>query len=340
MGLDSKTDLAVIKVDGRDFPHVGFAAQQPRVGDWVIAIGNPYGLEGTVTLGIVSAEGRDIGAGPYDDFIQIDASINRGNSGGPAFDINGDVIGVNTAIFSPSGGSVGIGFDIPAATAKSVVAQLRDKGSMTRGWLGIENQPVTADIAAGLGLKQARGALVAETEPDSPAAKAGIKPGDVVIAVDGAAIGDARELARKIGGMAPGTPVNLRVLRNGEPKDVGFKLGTMPAERQARLEAKAASSKPPADKQDLGILLAPAAMVVGPGEKGVVVAAIDPGGPAAEHGLQAGDIILEVGGKPVSTPDDVRNNLASLRKHGKLAALMRLQSGGATKFVALPLGRA
>src|SRR6478752_10401998 len=183
IGTDPKTDLALIKVDGKtDFSYVNFESQVPRIGDWVVAVGNPYGLGGSVTAGIISAEGRDIGSGPYDNYIQIDAPINKGNSGGPTFDTRGNVIGVNTAIYSPTGGSVGIGFDIPAATAKMVVAQLKDKGAVTRSWLGVQVQPVTSDIADSLGMKNAAGALVAEAKPDTPAAKAGIQAGDVITA--------------------------------------------------------------------------------------------------------------------------------------------------------------
>ena len=186
IGTDPKTDLALIKVEGKsDFAYVNFGSERPRIGDWVVAVGNPYGLGGTVTAGIVSAEGRDIGSGPYDNYLQIDAPINKGNSGGPTFDTNGNVVGVNTAIYSPSGGSIGIGFDVPAATAKEVIAQLKDKGVVTRGWLGVQVQPVTAGIAESLGLKDAAGALVAEAQPDTPAAKAGIQPGDVISAVNG-----------------------------------------------------------------------------------------------------------------------------------------------------------
>ena len=186
IGTDPRTDVALIKVDGRnDFPFVAFTEQPPRIGDWVLAVGNPFGLGGTVTAGIVSARGRDIGAGPYDDFIQIDAPVNKGNSGGPTFDVNGNVIGVNTAIFSPSGGSVGIAFAIPADTVKAVVAQLKDKGSVTRGWIGVQIQPVTDEIADSLGLKNAQGALVAEPQADGPAVKAGIEAGDVITAVNG-----------------------------------------------------------------------------------------------------------------------------------------------------------
>src|SRR5580704_15120851 len=204
IGTDPKTDLALIKVEGSDFPFVHLADHDPRIGDWVIAVGNPFGLGGTVTAGVVSARGRDIGAGPYDDFIQIDAPVNKGNSGGPSFDVNGNVIGVNTAIFSPSGGSVGIGFDIPADTAKSVVAQLKEKGHVTRGWLGVQIQPVTADIADSLGLKKAEGALVDEPQSGSPAAQAGVKAGDVITTLDGTAVKDSRSLVRKISAMAPG----------------------------------------------------------------------------------------------------------------------------------------
>src|SRR5712691_8694114 len=191
IGTDPKTDLALIKIDGRgDFSYVKFADATPRVGDWVLAVGNPFGLGGTVTAGIVSARGRDIGAGPYDDFIQIDAPVNKGNSGGPTFDMDGNVIGINTAIFSPSGGSVGIAFDIPAETVKAVITQLKDHGAVTRGWIGVQIQPVTNEIADSLGMKNARGALVAEPQSGSPAQKAGIKAGDVIVSVNGETVAD------------------------------------------------------------------------------------------------------------------------------------------------------
>src|SRR5438067_2978838 len=199
IGTDQRTDLALIKVEGsKDFPFAKLSDSKPRIGDWVVAVGNPFGLGGTVTGGIVSASGRDVGNGPYDDFIQIDAPINKGNSGGPAFDMTGNVIGVNTAVFSPSGGSVGIGFDIPASTAKLVIAQLKDKGAVTRGWLGVQVQPVTAEIADSLGLKEARGAIVDNPQDGSPATKAGIEAGDVITAVNGTVVKDSRDLARTI----------------------------------------------------------------------------------------------------------------------------------------------
>src|SRR5262245_34807446 len=231
IGSDPRTDIALIKVEGHnDFPYVKLADKAPRIGDWVLAVGNPFGLGGTVTAGIVSASGRDIGAGPYDDYIQIDAPMNKGNSGGPAFDMDGNVIGVNTAIFSPSGGSVGIGFDVPASTAKMIVAELKDKGHITPGWIGLQIQPVTAEIADSLGMKKAEGALVSEPQANSPAAKAGIEAGDVVTAVDGKAVKDARDLARKVGLMAPGSSVKLDLLRKGEAKTVMLTLGQMPNE--------------------------------------------------------------------------------------------------------------
>src|SRR4051812_14810673 len=237
IGTDPRTDVALIKVDGRnDFPFVAFTEQPPRIGDWVLAVGNPFGLGGTVTAGIVSARGRDIGAGPYDDFIQIDAPVNRGNSGGPTFDVNGNVIGVNTAIFSPSGGNVGIAFAIPADTVKSVVSQLKDKGSVSRGWIGVQIQPVTDEIADSLGLKNAQGALVAEPQPDGPAVKAGIEAGDVITAVNGHAVKDARDLARQIGALSPGANVKLTALRQGQEKTFTLTLGTLPDQREARAE--------------------------------------------------------------------------------------------------------
>jgi serine protease Do len=338
VGTDQKTDLALIKVDGKkDFSYVKFADQPPRIGDWVVAVGNPFGLGGTVTAGIVSARGRDIGAGPYDDYLQIDAPINKGNSGGPAFDANGNVIGVNTAIYSPSGGSVGIGFDIPAATAKLVVAQLKEKGYITRGWLGVQVQPVTADIADSLGMKQARGALVDNPEQGSPAAKAGIEPGDVITAVNGTAVKDSRDLARTIGMMAPGSSVKLDTLHKGEAKPVTLTLGEMPNDHQAN--AGDTQPESTAGTPRLGLTLAPAGDVDGAGQKGVVVTSVDPEGAAAEHGLQTGDIILNVGGTSVADAGDVRSALMKANADGKHSVLMQVKTADATKFVAVPLAK-
>ena len=216
VGKDSRTDLAVLKIEGEDLPFVEFAGAEARVGDWVVAVGNPFGLGGTVTAGIISARGRDIGSGPYDDYIQIDAPINRGNSGGPAFNLEGQVVGVNTAIFSPSGGNVGIGFAIPAGAATRIVDELRDEGSITRGWIGVSIQSVSDDIAASLGLDEAYGALVNEPQDGSPASDVGIESGDVIVSVDGARIDNARDLSRLIGSLKPDTTVQLGILRDGD----------------------------------------------------------------------------------------------------------------------------
>jgi serine protease Do len=341
IGADPRTDLALIKVEGRnDFPHVKLSDKAPRIGDWVLAVGNPFGLGGTVTAGIVSARGRDIGAGPYDDFIQIDAPVNKGNSGGPTFDVDGNVIGVNTAIFSPSGGSVGIAFAIPAATVQSVVAQLKDKGTVSRGWIGVQIQPVTAELAENLGLKAPEGALVADPQANGPAAKAGIEAGDVITAVNGNPVKDAKDLAKQIAGMAPGATAKLSVWRKGESKTMSLTLGELPGPRQAR----AAGSEPGAgggtNVPRLGMTLAPAGQVAGGGSEGVVVTEVDPSGIASDHGLKTGDVILEVAGKKVANPTDVRNALNEAHKDGKRTLLMRLKSGDATKFVAIRLGKA
>jgi serine protease Do len=339
IGTDPKTDLALIKVDGGNFPYVKLGERAPRIGDWVIAVGNPFGLGGTVTAGIVSARGRDIGAGAYDDFIQIDAPVNKGNSGGPTFDTEGNVIGVNTAIFSPSGGSVGIAFAIPSDTVKSVVAQLKDKGSVTRGWIGVQIQPVTPDIADSLGLKTTDGALVAEPQAGSPAAKAGIESGDVITSVDGKPVKNARDLAKRIGAMSPGTSVKLNVLHKGAEKNLTLTLGELPNAREARASADEREA-PGSDIGKLGLTLAPAGRVAGSGSEGVVVTNVDPSGVAAEHGFKTGDVIFEVGGKGVSTPAEVRKQLGEARTGGKRTVLMRVKSGEATRYIALPLGRA
>jgi serine protease Do len=337
VGTDPKTDLALIKVESnKSFPYVKFAEHEPRVGDWVVAVGNPFGLGGTVTAGIVSARGRDIGSGPYDDYIQIDAPINKGNSGGPAFNSNGNVIGINTAIFSPSGGSVGIGFDIPASTAKLVVAQLKQHGVVNRAWLGVQIQPVTADIANSLGMKTAEGALVDQPEPASPAAKAGIETGDVITAVNGNTVKDSRQLAQTIGMMAPDTNVKLTVVHKGEVKTVSLTLGKMPNERTA--QADTGSQNAENGVPHLGLTLEPASDVAGAGGRGVAVVGVDPNGAAAEHGFQTGDIILDVGGRSVGNAGDVRKAVSEARSSGKHDVLMRVKTAQATRFIAMPLG--
>jgi serine protease Do len=335
VGTDPTTDLALIKVDAKDtFAHVNFAEHAPRIGDWVVAVGNPFGLGGTVTAGIVSASARDIGSGPY-DYIQIDAPINKGNSGGPTFDINGNVIGVNTAIFSPSGGSVGIGFDVPAETAKHVVAQLKDQGHVTRGWMGVQIQSITPEIAESLGMKEARGAIVAEPQAGSPAAKAGIEAGDVITSLNGTPIKDSRDVARKVGMMAPGSSVKIDLVRNGQTKSMTFALGEMPNQQVANAADQPNGSE--AGTPHLGLSLAPAGDVAGSGNRGVVVTGVEPNGPAAEHGFQTGDVILDVAGKAVNNAADVRKALKDAKTQGRHDVLMRVKSADATKFVAMPL---
>jgi len=338
IGTDPRTDLALIKVEGGSgFPFAKLSEGKARTGDWVLAVGNPFGLGGTVTAGIVSASGRDIGNGPYDDFIQIDAPVNKGNSGGPAFNMQGEVVGVNTAIYSPSGGSVGIAFSIPASTVKTVIAQLKDKGTVSRGWIGVQIQPVTQDIADSMGLKQAEGALVAEPQKDGPAAKAGVASGDVITAVNGQSIKDARELARVIGGFAPGSDVKLDMLRNGKSKTVSLTLGKLPNAKEAKADFDSDSKGSTTDVPRLGMTVAPAGEVEGAGKQGVVVTNVDPKSAAADRGFKKGDVILEVAGKSVSTPDDVREALATARTDKKASALIRLRSGDASRYVAVPL---
>jgi serine protease Do len=330
--------VALIKVEGgSDFPFAKLSEGKARIGDWVLAVGNPFGLGGTVTAGIVSASGRDIGSGPYDDFIQIDAPVNKGNSGGPAFNMQGEVVGVNTAIYSPSGGSVGIAFAIPASTVKTVIAQLKDKGTVSRGWIGVQIQPVTQDIADSMGLKQTEGALVAEPQKDGPAAKAGINSGDIITAVNGQSIKDARELARVIGGLAPGSAVKLDMLRNGKSKVVNLTLGQLPNAREAKADIDTDSKGSTMEVPRLGMTVAPADKVDGAGKNGVVVTNVDPKSAAADRGFKKGDVILEVAGKSVATPTDVREAIEAARTDKKNSVLMRLRSGDASRYVAVPL---
>jgi serine protease Do len=340
IGTDSRTDVALIKVEGgSDFPFAKLSEGKARIGDWVLAVGNPFGLGGTVTAGIVSANGRDIGNGPYDDFIQIDAPVNKGNSGGPAFNMQGEVVGVNTAIYSPSGGSVGIAFSIPASTVKSVIAQLKDNGSVSRGWIGVQIQPVTQDIADSMGLKQAEGALVADPQKDGPAAKAGVEAGDVITAVNGQSVKDARELARIVGGFAPGSTAKLDVLHKGQRKVVNLTLGQLPNAQEARadIEGDGKGSTHGTDIPRLGLTVAPAGKVDGVGKEGVLVMKVEPKSAAADRGLKKGDVILEVAGKSVTDASDVRGAVDAAHSENKRSVLMRIRSGDASHYVAVPL---
>ena len=304
-----------------------------RVGDWVVAVGNPFGLGGTVTAGIVSARGRDIGAGPYDDFIQIDAAVNRGNSGGPAFNLNGEVVGINTAIFSPSGGNVGIAFAIPASTAKEVVNDLMTDGSVNRGWLGVQIQPVTKDIAESLGLSEEKGALVSEPQDDSPAKKAGVAAGDVITAVDGKKIDSPKELARMIAAMEPGKSVGVTLWHDGASKDVTIKLGEMPgADKQASIQQP--DEQDANALEDLGLTVTRAE-----DGKGVVVTDVDPDSPAADRGMQPGDVIIAVNSKEVSSADEVTAAMYEAAKSGRKAVLVQVTRNDTNSFVALPISK-
>lgn len=345
VGTDARTDLALLKVDGdrKDYKYVKFVASGspgPRVGDWVVAVGNPFGLGGTVTAGIVSARGRDIGAGPYDDFLQIDAAVNKGNSGGPTFNLRGEVVGVNTAIFSPSGGNVGIAFSIPSEVATGIIEKLKSGGKIARGYIGVQIQPVTDDIAESIGLKKAAGALVAEAQKGTPGEKAGLKSGDTILKVDGQEIENARELSRKIASMDPGKPVTLTIWRDGREETKELKLGTLPEEpKQAALSPDEDKSEEPASgKVKLGIEVAPASKMAGAGDQGLVVTEVEDDG-AAVGKLEQGDVILRVAGKAVSSVSDVSSQLDDAQKNGKKSVLLLVKRNDQTRFVAIEVGR-
>jgi serine protease Do len=343
VGTDKRTDLALLKIEGgSNLPYVEWATSTPRVGDWVLAVGNPFGLGGTVTAGIVSARGRDIGAGPYDDFLQIDAPVNRGNSGGPSFDARGQVIGVNTAIYSPSGGSVGIGFAIPTEVAKDVIASLKERGVVARGWIGVQIQAITPEIAESLGLKSTKGALVAQPQRGGPAEQAGLKSGDVITALDGQKIDSPRELARKVAALGPGKIAEITYLRNGSEKTAKIKLGTLPNEKEAALD----KSRGGFDRSDgsglasYGLEIAPASELRGPGAEGLIVVGVDPTGPAAQKGLRQGDVILEANGQPLKARGDLSTAIDSVKKEGRKSVLLRVRSPEGTRFVALSVNPA
>ncbi|MCD2177506.1 Do family serine endopeptidase [Rhizobium sp. C1] len=337
VGTDPRTDLAVLKVDGkgRKFTYVKWADDSKvNVGDWVVAVGNPFGLGGTVTSGIVSAMGRDINSGPYDDFIQIDAAVNRGNSGGPTFNLNGEVVGINTAIFSPSGGSVGIAFDIPASTAQTVVSELIKSGKIERGWLGVQIQPVTKDIAESLGLSEAQGALVVQPQQDSPGMKAGIRAGDVVTAVNGEPVKDARDLAKRIGAMRPGTKADIALWRDGKSQTVQLTVGTLPPEQ--KMASKDNNQQDQGDQKQTS--LDTLGITVGPTDdgKGVQILSVDPNSAAAEAGIKQGDRIAAVNNKDVNSGKEITSQLDTAKKEGRTKALFQIETDNGSRFVALP----
>ncbi|MBP0614751.1 Do family serine endopeptidase [Jiella mangrovi] len=340
IGTDKRTDLALLKVDAKDhkFTYVGWGDDSKvRIGDWVVAVGNPFGLGGTVTAGIISARGRDIGAGPYDDFLQIDAAVNRGNSGGPDFNLEGQVIGINTAIFSPSGGNVGIAFAIPASVAKDVIQSLKERGSVERGWLGVQIAPVTDDIAEAVGLADAKGAIVTLPDNETPASKAGIKTGDVITAVNGETVDGPRELAREIGNEHPGKKVEITVWRDNQARTIDVTLGNLASLDEAASLGDNGKSRVPTSPSSLsgyGLTLTPS-----DDGDGVVVTDIDPDSTAAEKGMQPGDVIVSVNGKAVTSRSDVSEALADAAKSGRKAALFQLRQGDQNRFVALPISK-
>ena len=347
IGTDPRTDLALLKVTdktNKKFPFVEMSEKAPRVGDWVLAVGNPFGLGGTVTAGIISAHNRDIGSGPY-DYLQIDAAVNRGNSGGPSFDLDGNVVGVNTAIFSPSGGNVGIAFAVPAALVKEVISELKDDGSVDRGWLGVVIQNVNDDIADSIGLAKSKGAMITKVTEDGPASKEDIKAGDVIVEVNGDEVKDSRDLARKIAELDPDTNVKLSIVRYGDKREVDMMLGAFPSAKKLAALKKDEPKDLSQQMKDLGLSLAPAGKIPGAGKKGVVITEVDPGSDAADKGLEPGHIILQVAGVDVSNPADVAEGIKKAMNSAKddkdtVKVLMQVKTGDQTRFVALSLKKA
>ncbi|HEY8949075.1 MAG TPA: DegQ family serine endoprotease [Rhizomicrobium sp.] len=345
IGTDAATDVALLKVKSdKPLPSVEFGDdRQVRVGDWVIAVGNPFGLSNTVTAGIVSSIGRDVGNGPYTDFIQIDAPINRGNSGGPTFNIQGKVIGMNSMIFSPSGGSVGIGFAIPATTIHDVVAQLQAHGRVARGYLGVEIQSVTPEMAASLGNKTMKGAIIASVSPGGPAAQAGMAAGDIVLAVNGKPVEDSRDLTRRVASLPAGGSAAFTVLRDGTTKTLTAKIG-------AKKDTQVASNQPqqqsraPATAEAMGLGLAAVtpetrrAFNLDNNVNGVVVTKVDPNSDAADKGLEPGDVLVSVANHPVRSPQDVKASVAAAQAAHRDTVLVLVTGQGGQRFVAIKLG--
>jgi serine protease Do len=348
VGADEPTDVALLKVDGvSDLPTVAFGDDRRlRVGDWVVAVGNPFGLGGTVTAGIVSSIGRDIGNGQYVDYIQIDAPINQGNSGGPTFDLSGRVVGVNSAIFSPSGGSVGIGFAIPASTVRSIVDQLRQSGNVTRGWLGVQIQNLTPDLAASLGAGTEKGAIVANVIDDSPAAKAGFRQGDVILTLNGTPVDDNRDLTRKVAGLGVGDRATFTVLREGARQNLTAVIARRDEAQLASAsppdnQGKGGDARPPATTTTLGMQLSPLTQDtrdqfdIDMSVNGVVVSEVDPNSEAAEKGFRAGDVIVSVGNRNVRTPAEIEQGIAEARRANRESVLFLVAGRGGQRYVAL-----
>jgi serine protease Do len=346
IGHDERTDLAVLKVEaGKPLPAVAFGSSaKERVGDWVLAVGNPFGLGGSVTAGIVSASGRDIHAGPYDDFLQIDAAINRGNSGGPTFNMNGEVIGVNTAILSPSGGSVGIGFAIPSDIVKPVVAQLEQHGNVRRGWLGVAIQAITPDMAEALGLTNVKGALVSSVTPDSPAAKAGVKTGDVILSFDDKPVAGLRDLTMAVADTPIGSVGTLQVKRGKENLTLKATVAELKDEPKLASNDASPGAADTTQTTSLGVRVAGLDSQtrkhfhVPKDVSGVVIVAINPNGVAAERGMEVGDVIERVNELQVKSPADLTQGIKQVTGSGKKALALLVNRQGTEQFVAVQLG--
>jgi serine protease Do len=348
MGTDPATDIALLKIDSKKpLPTVEFGDdRQLRVGDWVIAVGNPFGLSNTVTAGIVSSIGRGIDGSSYNDFIQIDAPINRGNSGGPTFDLRGQVIGMNSMIFSPSGGSVGIGFAIPASTIHNVVAQLEAHGHVSRGWLGVDIQSVTPEIATSLGLKEPKGAIVASVVPGSPADKAGFQQGDVVLAVDGKTIEDNRDMTRRVAALAAGKDARFTINRAGVTKTLTAKIGLRNEKMLASLEQHEPGAPAAANTgKAMGLGLAALtpeirrAHNLSDDVSGILITSVDPDSDAAEKGLQPGDVVQRVGTHNVRTVEDFQKSVEEATKGGRKSVLLLVATQGGSRFVAVDIAK-
>ena len=336
VGTDERTDLAVLKIEGEDLPFVTFEndLEPSRVGDWVVAVGNPFGLGGTVTVGVISGAGRDIGGSNYGDFLQIDAAVNTGNSGGPAFNVNGEVVGVNTAIYSPTGGNVGIAFAIPARTVKLIVDQLIEDGTVTRGYLGVSIQDVSRDIADSVGLPDARGAIVREPTEDGPAGAAGVESGDIIVEVDGEQIDDALDLSRTIASKAPDSTVELTIWRDGAETTISVQLQQLDETAAETPEQPTPPQALPEAATALGMTLVPN----GDGSGGLLIQDVDGDSPAAQRGFATGDVILEVDNKPVAEPGDFDAAVQAVRDRGLNTVLIKIARDGEARFVGLPIG--